>query len=234
MGLTHQPLRQFRIDAPVAAFVGLGQSGTPHRRSKAHGKKLVRLRVQAGFDVAQTLAISQLGKGHGTKLLGASEGANSAVAAVTSHTAGKRGPGKKIHQLRKQQLASVQSRLQKRSLDTASRQFQIDTTQKRAQLLADQKVAEGKLAVNRTVSSATHSLPTERLFSARPRCRQSSSTVFRNPNSLAIRYLPSNPTINHPNAWEYPYVNELFGLKSLSWFMCARCLHTILFSLQIL
>jgi hypothetical protein len=75
-----------------------------------------------------TLAIGQLGKGHGAELFSATEVAHPAVAAITGHTAGKRGPGKKIHQLRKQQLASVHRCLQKQSLGTASRQFQIDTT----------------------------------------------------------------------------------------------------------
>ncbi len=109
------------------------------------------LRVQAGLDVTQTLAIGQLGKGQGAELLGASEVANPAVAVIMGHAAGKRGPGKEIHQLRKQQLASVHRRRQRQSLDTASRQFQIDTTQKQPQLLVAQRVAGRKLAVNRTV-----------------------------------------------------------------------------------
>jgi hypothetical protein len=55
-------------------------------------------------------------------------GAHLVVAIITSNTAGKRSPGKEIHQLRKQQLASVHRRLQRQSLESASRQFQIDTT----------------------------------------------------------------------------------------------------------
>jgi hypothetical protein len=73
------------------------------------------------------------------------------VTAITGHAAGKRSPGKKIHQLRKQQLASVHRRLQKNSLVSASRQFQIDTTQKRSQTTSDHTVPESELAVNRTV-----------------------------------------------------------------------------------
>jgi hypothetical protein len=53
--------------------------------------------------------------------------------------------------LRKQQLASVHRRLQKNFLVSASRQFQIDTTQKQPQLIKDQRVAANELAVNRTV-----------------------------------------------------------------------------------
>ena len=150
-GLKHQPLRQLGIDTPVAALVGFCQSGTPHGRTKAHRVELGWLGAETCFDVPQTLAISQLGKGHGAELFGATEVAHSAVTAIAGHTAGERSPGKKIHQLRKQQLASVQRCLQKDSLEPASRQFQIDTTQKQPQLITDQRVATSELAVNRTV-----------------------------------------------------------------------------------
>ena len=150
-GLEHQPLRQLGIDAPVAALVGFCQGGTPNGRAEAHGVELGGLCAETGFDVAQALAIGQLGKGHGAELFGATEVAHPAVAAIPSHTAGKRGPGKKIHQLRKQQLASVHRCLQRTSLEPASRQLQIDTTQKQLQLITDQRVAASELAVNRTV-----------------------------------------------------------------------------------
>ena len=124
---------------------------------KAHGVELGWLCIETCFDVAQTLAIGQLGKGHGAELFGATEAAHPAVAAITGHAAGKRGPGKKIHQLRKQQLASVHRRLQKNFLVSASRQFQIDTTQKQPQLIKDQRVAANELAVNRTVMRRSNS-----------------------------------------------------------------------------
>ena len=150
-GLHHQSLRQFGIDTPVAALVGLGQRGAPHGRTKAHGIELGGLCAETSFDVAQTLAIGQLRKGHGAELFGTTEAAHPVVAAITGHTAGKRGPGKKIHQLRKQQFARVHRRLQRTSLDPASRQFQIDTTQKQLQLPGGQRFAASELDVNRTV-----------------------------------------------------------------------------------
>jgi len=110
-------LRQLGIDAPVAALVGFCQGGTPNGRAEAHGVELGGLCAETGFDVAQALAIGQLRKGHGAELFGATEVAHPAVAAIPSHTAGKRGPGKKIHQLRKQQLASVHRCLQRTSLN---------------------------------------------------------------------------------------------------------------------
>ena len=127
--LRHQPLRQFGVDAPVAQLVGIGQSRAAHRRTKAHGVELIGLRVQARFDVAQALAISQLRERHGAVLLGASQGAHATIT-VVGHTACKRSPGDEIHQLSKQQLVCVHRRLQRKSLESASRQFQIDTTPK--------------------------------------------------------------------------------------------------------
>jgi hypothetical protein len=88
-------------------------------------------------------------KGQGAELLSATV-ARPVIASIAGHAAGKRGPGKEIHQLRKQQLASVHRRLQRTSLEPASRQFQIDTTQKCLQPSTHQAVAGSELAVNRT------------------------------------------------------------------------------------
>jgi len=52
---------------------GPGRAGTPHWRRKAHGIELGGLCAETGFDVAQALAIGQLGKVHGADLFGASE-----------------------------------------------------------------------------------------------------------------------------------------------------------------
>jgi hypothetical protein len=151
--LKHQPLRQLSVNTPIAALIGLRQSGTPNGRTKAHGIELGRLCVETSFDVAQALAIGQLSKSHGAELFGATEIAHPAVSAITGYAAGKRSPGKEIHQLREQHLASVHRRLQKTSLESASRQFQIDTTRKRPQPSAHQAVAASELVVNRTAVS---------------------------------------------------------------------------------
>jgi hypothetical protein len=83
---------------------------------------------QAGFDIAQALAIGPLRKSHSPKRLGATEAPHAAIAAITGHAAGKRGPRKKIHPLRKQHLADVSRCLQSKSLETESDPIQIDTT----------------------------------------------------------------------------------------------------------
>ncbi len=156
--LKHQSLRQLRVNTPIAALVGLCQSGTPNGRTKAHGIELSGLCAETSLEVAQALAIGELGESHGTELLGAVEGAHPMVAAITGYAAGKRGPGKEIHQLSKKHLARVHRRLQKTSLESASRQFQIDTTRKRSQPSAHQAVAASKLVVNRTAVIADNKI----------------------------------------------------------------------------
>ena len=50
-----QPLCEIRIDASVAGPVSVGQGVPGHAARNPHVRQLVRLRPQAGLDVAQTL-----------------------------------------------------------------------------------------------------------------------------------------------------------------------------------
>jgi hypothetical protein len=68
------------------------------------------LRPQARGDVAQTLSIGQLREGHATKLIGATEIADSPIAAVTLDDATEGLPRKMIHQLSEHQLADMHAR----------------------------------------------------------------------------------------------------------------------------
>ena len=101
--------RQVCPDAPVASLVGIGQRRTPDRRAKAHAVQLRLVGQQTGFDVAQTLAVSQLCEGHGAELLGATQTAHAGIAAITRHDARKAGPRHELHELREQRLAQVHS-----------------------------------------------------------------------------------------------------------------------------
>jgi predicted transcriptional regulator len=92
--------------------------------------EIVGLRAEAGLDVPQALAKRQLRKSHRPKLLGASEAAHPAVAAISRYAMRKRTPRKKIHQLRKQHPAGVDPCLQSHTLETESNPIQMDTTQK--------------------------------------------------------------------------------------------------------
>ena len=94
---------------PVASFVGIGQRRTFDWRAKAHAVQLRLIGQQAGFDVAQTLAVSQLREGHGAELLRATQTAHSGIAAITRHDARKAGPRNELHNLCEQRLAHVHS-----------------------------------------------------------------------------------------------------------------------------
>ena len=99
--------RQIGPDAPIASFVGIGQRGAPDQRSKAHAVQLGLIDQKTGFDVAQTLAISQLRKRHGTELFGTTQTSYARVAAMTRHEAGKARPWHELHNLREHSLARI-------------------------------------------------------------------------------------------------------------------------------
>jgi hypothetical protein len=65
------------------------------------------MRAQAGFDVAQTLAISELGKSQGQELIEAGKTLYLVVAMVTIHATAKLGEWKQVHQLSKNRSATV-------------------------------------------------------------------------------------------------------------------------------
>jgi len=97
--LGNQPLRQLRVNAPVARLVGIGQRRAPHRFVKTHVVELRGLRRQAGLDVAQALSVAQLREGHRSVLLGTTECAHPTVAVVVPDNSRKGAPRHKIHDL---------------------------------------------------------------------------------------------------------------------------------------
>ena len=99
--LSNQSLCKIGVDALVAGFVCVGQSRAGNRSADAHMVELRRLSRQACLYIAQTLPIRQLGEGQDTKLLRATEAANTMVAPITSDNTMKCAPRKKIHDLGK-------------------------------------------------------------------------------------------------------------------------------------
>ena len=59
---------------PVAGFVGIGQRALGDVATDAQVVELGLVRAQAGFDVAQALAVSELREGHAEKLVEMREG----------------------------------------------------------------------------------------------------------------------------------------------------------------
>lgn len=105
--LRDQALSQLRVDAPVAHLVRVGQRRAPDRIAKAHVVELRGLRREARLNVAQALAIGQLGERHGAILLGAGQRAHPPVAIVARDQPSEGAPWKEIHQLSEQRLAGV-------------------------------------------------------------------------------------------------------------------------------
>src|ERR1019366_5358162 len=103
-------------NVPIAPFVGIGQRRAFYLRTKAHAVQLRLIRQQTGFDIAQTLSVSQLRESHGTELLGARQAAHSGIAAIACHDACKAGPRNELHDLREQRLAQVHSSSPEKSI----------------------------------------------------------------------------------------------------------------------
>lgn len=74
---------------------------------------------QAHLDVAQALAVGQLGEGHDPKLFRARQRANALVAVVTRDVSGESRPRQEIHELGEQRLADVHGDLRAKARKTA-------------------------------------------------------------------------------------------------------------------
>ena len=103
-------LREVGVDAPVAHFVGVGQRAARNAAANAHVIELVALRAQARFDVAQALAVGQLGERHAQKLIEAGEALDLVLAAIRRHTTAKCRQRQMLRDLREHQLAYVHVR----------------------------------------------------------------------------------------------------------------------------
>jgi hypothetical protein len=109
-GRVDQCLGEIGIDAPVAHLVGVGQSVARHRCADPHVIELALLGPQADLDVAQALAIGELGKGHAAVLVDAGELLDFVMAPISLHATAQRVRGQMIHELREHQLAYVHER----------------------------------------------------------------------------------------------------------------------------
>ena len=81
-GFGDQDMSQLRIDTPVAVLVGLGQGAARNGPSDSSVIEFRAERSQTGFDIAQTVAKSQLRKGHAEKLIEAGKRSDAMIATV--------------------------------------------------------------------------------------------------------------------------------------------------------
>ena len=85
-GLPDEDLGEIGKDVPVAIFIGIGQRAAGGGLADAGVVEFRAEGRQAGFDVAQTFAPSQLGKRQHEELFISGELANAAVAVITGDT----------------------------------------------------------------------------------------------------------------------------------------------------
>lgn len=105
-------LRELRIQAPVARFVGIGQGRATDRRAQTHVVELARLGGEARLDVAQTLAEGQLREGHASELLRTGEALDPIIASIPSNDAVQGLSRCMFHDLGEQYVADVHGHLQ--------------------------------------------------------------------------------------------------------------------------
>lgn len=110
-----QNLREIGVDAPVAAFVRVGQCGPRHLAPEARMVALASQRTQARLDVAKALPIGQLGEGHRQKLFPAGEALVPVVAPIARNALPELVSWDVVQHLREDGLAGVHSALVSRS-----------------------------------------------------------------------------------------------------------------------
>jgi hypothetical protein len=99
-------LREVGVDLPGTGGIRIGQGVARNGgATKAHVVQPVGPRSKVDFDVAQGLAVSQLRKRHGKKLVRAREVLDPVVAAMVGHTPAKGAQCQIGHELRKHELA---------------------------------------------------------------------------------------------------------------------------------
>src|SRR5450830_702827 len=104
----NQVLSKVGIDLPGACGVRIGQRIARNGlTTKPHVIKPSGLGAQVDFDVAQGLAVGQLGECHGEELIQTGEILDLVFAPMIGHTAAKRAQWQIEHELRKYELALV-------------------------------------------------------------------------------------------------------------------------------
>ena len=107
---TNQTQCKVLVDMPVAFLVGIGERTARNAPANTQVVELVRVRAQACFDIAQTLAKRKLRERHSQKLIEVRERQWRVPASIACHATPKRSHWQMIHQLGEDQLAFVHVR----------------------------------------------------------------------------------------------------------------------------
>ena len=82
-GLGDQDLGEVGVDFPIADLVGMSQGIAGDFSSKAHVIEFLLVAPEAGLDVSEAFAITELGKSHAEELIPAGKGFDLVVAPIS-------------------------------------------------------------------------------------------------------------------------------------------------------
>ena len=68
-GQSNQGMGEVGVEAPVALLVGVGEGIAGHAAAQSHVIQFVLVRPEANFNIAQALAVSELGECHTQELV---------------------------------------------------------------------------------------------------------------------------------------------------------------------
>lgn len=108
--LLDQDVSEIREEPPIPLFVGVGQSAARRGLANAAVIELGAQGPEAGFDIAQALAVGELGEGQHQEMLVAGQRAHMLVAGVTANTLVELVFGQFVHQLGKHRSALIHNR----------------------------------------------------------------------------------------------------------------------------
>ena len=104
----NQVLREVGVDLPRPGCIGIGQGVARNGLgAQPHVIQPLGLGTQIDLDVAQRLAVGQLGESHGQELVHAGEILDLVIAAVSGHASTKSTQWQERHELRENKLALV-------------------------------------------------------------------------------------------------------------------------------
>ena len=87
------------IEAPVALLVGVGEGIAGHAAAQSHVIEFILVCAQADLDIAQALAVGELGEGQTEELVETGKGFDVAVALITPDATAEAMHGQVGHEL---------------------------------------------------------------------------------------------------------------------------------------
>ena len=104
-GQADEGVSEVGVQAPVTLLVGVGKGIAGDAAAQSQVVEFVLVGAQADLDVAQALAVGELGEGQAEELVQAGKGLDVAVAVIALDTAAKGFHGQVVHDLREDKLA---------------------------------------------------------------------------------------------------------------------------------